>query len=67
MFARRLNNPLRNFKSPGEPRLRDQRGGAVLQPGEMISMYADSIAHARERVREGESIGIVAFGFRFVA
>lgn len=38
-----------------------------LQPGEMISMYADSIAHARERVREGESIGIVAFGFRFVA
>ena len=38
----------------------------MLQPGEMISMYADSIAHARERVREGESIGIVAFGFRIV-
>jgi hypothetical protein len=36
----------------------------MLEPGEMIIFFADSIAHARERVRDGESIRIVAFGFQ---
>jgi hypothetical protein len=35
-----------------------------LKPGELIVMYADSIAHARERMREGERASIVAFGFQ---
>jgi hypothetical protein len=35
-----------------------------LAPGEMIIFFADSIAHARERVTDGEKIRIVAFGFQ---
>ena len=35
-----------------------------LSPGEMIVMFADSITHARERMKLGERIGIVAFGFQ---
>ncbi|HEX6370900.1 MAG TPA: hypothetical protein VF006_18420 [Longimicrobium sp.] len=35
-----------------------------LSPGEMIVMYADSITHARERIRAGERVRIVAFGFQ---
>lgn len=35
-----------------------------LSPGEMIVMYADSITHARERMKLGESVRIVAFGFQ---
>jgi hypothetical protein len=35
-----------------------------LAPGELIVLYADSIAHARERMKEGEKVRIVAFGFQ---
>lgn len=35
-----------------------------LSPGEMIVLYADSIAHARERMGQGEKVRIVAFGFQ---
>ena len=35
-----------------------------LAPGEMVVMYADSITHARERMRQGERVSIVAFGFQ---
>jgi hypothetical protein len=35
-----------------------------LAPGEMIIFYADSITHARERMKIGERISIVAFGFQ---
>lgn len=34
-----------------------------LRPGELIVMFADSVVHARERVKEGERVRIVAFGF----
>ncbi len=34
-----------------------------LQPGELVVMFADSVIHARERVKLGERISIVAFGF----
>lgn len=34
-----------------------------LEPGEMIVFFADSIIHARERMKSGESIRIAAFGF----
>jgi hypothetical protein len=36
----------------------------VLAEGEMVIMFADSVAHARERVREDERIRIAAFGFQ---
>jgi hypothetical protein len=38
----------------------------LLAPGEMIVLFADSIAHARERVGPNERISIVAFGFQSV-
>jgi hypothetical protein len=34
-----------------------------LQPGEMIVMYAGSIAHGRERISYGENVTILTFGF----
>lgn len=34
-----------------------------LEPGEMIVFFADSIIHARERMKPGETIRIAAFGF----
>lgn len=43
---------------PGAPAERIQ-----LQPGELIVMFADSVVHARERVKIGERIRIAAFGF----
>jgi len=36
----------------------------LLEPGEMLIFFADSIAHARERVGSDETIRIVAFGFQ---
>jgi hypothetical protein len=35
-----------------------------LCPGEMIVMFADSITHARRRMRPHEHVSIVAFGFQ---
>lgn len=34
-----------------------------LQPGEIVVMFAGSIAHGRERVGPGESVSILTFGF----
>ena len=34
-----------------------------LQPGEMVVMFAGSIAHGRERMRPGEAVSILTFGF----
>jgi hypothetical protein len=36
----------------------------LLAPGELIIMYADSITHARERMKPGERLRIAAFGFQ---
>lgn len=43
---------------PGAPAER-----IYLQPGELIVMFADSVVHAREPVKSGERVRIVAFGF----
>lgn len=34
-----------------------------LEPGEIVVMFAGSIAHGRERVRRGETVSILTFGF----
>lgn len=34
-----------------------------LEPGEIVVMFAGSVAHARERMRNGESVCILTFGF----
>lgn len=44
------------------PRLPMER--VFLTPGEFIVMYADSIVHARERMKKNERVSIVAFGFQ---
>ena len=44
---------------PGSPPER-----ILLAPGEFIVLYADSIAHARERMKQNERVSIVAFGFQ---
>ena len=35
-----------------------------LAPGEMVIMFAGSIAHRRERMKVGESVSILTFGFQ---
>jgi hypothetical protein len=35
----------------------------VLEPGEIVILFAGSIAHGRERMREDESVSILTFGF----
>ena len=35
-----------------------------LQSGELIIFFADSVVHARERMKEGEFLAVVAFGFQ---
>lgn len=45
------------FPPRSEPRRLD------LAPGEIVVMFAGSIAHGRERVRAGESVSILTFGF----
>ncbi|OIQ81384.1 hypothetical protein GALL_368490 [mine drainage metagenome] len=35
-----------------------------LAPGELILFFADSVIHARERMKEREFVAIVAFGFQ---
>ncbi|SCC18694.1 hypothetical protein GA0061071_107257 [Kosakonia oryzendophytica] len=35
-----------------------------LKPGELIILFADSILHSRERMKENEEVRIVAFGFQ---
>lgn len=35
-----------------------------LVPGEMLILFAGSIAHGRERMKQGESVGILTFGFK---
>jgi hypothetical protein len=34
-----------------------------LSPGEIVIMFAGSIAHGRERLNEGEAVSILTFGF----
>ncbi len=34
-----------------------------LQPGEIIIMFAGSITHGRERIKQGETVSILTFGF----
>jgi hypothetical protein len=34
-----------------------------LRPGEVLIMFAGSIAHGRERMKSGESVSILTFGF----
>ncbi|NJK32240.1 MAG: hypothetical protein HC927_07435, partial [Deltaproteobacteria bacterium] len=43
------------------PRAEPQR--LDLQPGEIVVMFAGSIAHGRERVSRGEAVSILTFGF----
>jgi len=35
-----------------------------LHPGELILFYADSVIHARERMKDQEFLAVVAFGFQ---
>lgn len=35
-----------------------------LTPGEMLILFAGSIAHGREKMKRGESVGILTFGFQ---
>jgi hypothetical protein len=35
-----------------------------LEPGEIVVMFAGSIAHGRERMKRGETVSILTFGFR---
>jgi hypothetical protein len=35
----------------------------LLEPGELIIFFADSVVHQRERMKEGEVLRIAAFGF----
>jgi hypothetical protein len=34
-----------------------------LKPGDMVIMFAGSIAHGRQRMKKGESVSILTFGF----
>lgn len=45
------------FPPDGEPERLE------LEPGEMVIFFAGSIAHGRERMRFGESVSILTFGF----
>ena len=35
----------------------------LLEPGEIVILFAGSIAHGRERMKPGESVSILTFGF----
>ena len=35
----------------------------LLEPGEIVILFAGSIAHGRERMKPGESVAILTFGF----
>jgi hypothetical protein len=35
-----------------------------LQPGEMVIFFAGSVAHGRTRIKAGESVSILTFGFK---
>jgi hypothetical protein len=35
----------------------------ALNPGEMVIMFAGSITHGRQRMKKGESVSILTFGF----
>jgi hypothetical protein len=46
------------FPARGEPEIVD------LEPGEMVIMFAGSVAHGRNKIVEGESVSILTFGFQ---